>query len=216
MTEKVHRCAIIGKVIIDPKTIPAPIAYQILTGAVIPRPIGFISSISAGGVVNLAPFSFFNAICGEPPMVMFCPMNRCPPKDTLLNVTATREFVANIVSQDIAEAMNLTAADYAFEVNEFDVSGLTPVPSQIVKPPYVKESPVSMECKAVQIIELSDKPWGGTIIIGEVLLFHVRDSIIDKDMFIDPDKLNPIARMGGPSYSTIKDRFDMIRPVLNK
>ena len=202
--------------LIDPKTVPAPISYQILTGAVIPRPIGFISSISADGVVNLAPFSFFNAICGEPPMVMFCPMNRRPPKDTLRNVTATREFVANIVSQDIAEAMNLTAADYAPEVNEFDVSGLTPVPSQIVKPPRVQESPVSMECKAVQIIQLSDKPWGGTIIIGEVLLFHVRDSIIDKDMFIDPDKLNPIARMGGPSYSTVKDRFDMIRPVLKK
>jgi len=203
-------------VIIDPKTIPAPIAYQILTGAVIPRPIGFISSVSTEGVVNLAPFSFFNAICGEPPMVMFCPMNRRPPKDTLLNVTATREFVANIVSREIAEAMNLTAADYAFEINEFDVSGLTPMPSQIVKPPYVKESPVSMECKAVHIIELSDKPWGGTIIIGEVVLFHVRDSIIDKDLFIDPDKLDPIARMGGPSYSTIKDRFDMIRPVLKK
>ena len=202
--------------LIDPKTVPAPISYQILTGAVIPRPIGFISSISADGIVNLAPFSFFNAICGEPPMVMFCPMNRRPPQDTLLNVTATREFVANIVSQDIAEAMNLTAADYAPEVNEFDVSGLTPVPSQIVKPPRVQESPVSMECKAVQIIQLSDKPWGGTIIIGEVLLFHVRDSIIDKDMFIDPDKLNPIARMGGPSYSTVKDRFDMIRPVLKK
>ena len=79
----------------------------------------------------------------------------------------------------------------------------------------VKESPVNMECKAVHIIELSDKPWGGTIIIGEVILFHVRDSIIDKDVFIDPDKLNPIARMGGPSYSTIKDRFDMVRPVID-
>ena len=208
------RCAIIGKVIIDPKTIPAPISYQVLTGAVIPRPIGFISSISAAGIVNLAPFSFFNAICGEPPMVMFCPMNRRPPKDTLLNVKATREFVANIVSQDIAEAMNLTAGDYASEVNEFEVCGLTPVPSQMVKPPYVKESPVSMECKVTEILELSSKPWGGTIIIGEVILFHVRDSIIDKDMFIDPDKLNPVARMGGPSYSTIKDRFDMIRPVI--
>jgi flavin reductase (DIM6/NTAB) family NADH-FMN oxidoreductase RutF len=201
-------------VIIDPKTLPAPISYQVLTGAVIPRPIGFISSISADGIVNLAPFSFFNAICGEPPMVMFCPMNRRPPKDTLINVKATGEFVANIVSREIAEQMNLTAGDWASEVNEFEVADLTPMPSQIVKPPYVKESPVSMECKVAHIIELSDKPWGGTIIIGEVLLFHVRDSIIDKDMFIDPDKLNPVARMGGPSYSTIKDRFDMIRPIV--
>jgi flavin reductase (DIM6/NTAB) family NADH-FMN oxidoreductase RutF len=198
---------------IDPKAIPAPVAYQILTGAVIPRPIGFISSISAEGVVNLAPFSFFNAVCGQPPMVMFCPMNRNPPKDTLLNVRATGEFVANIVSQEIAEAMNLTAAEYAAEVNEFEVAELTPMPSQMVKPPYVKESPVSMECKVVHIMDLSDKPWGGTIIIGEVVLFHVHDHVISEDLFIDPDKLNPIARMGGPSYSTIKDRFDMIRPA---
>lgn len=202
--------------IIDPKSVPVPVSYRILTGAVIPRPIGFISSVSEEGIVNLAPFSFFNAICGEPPMVMFCPMNRRPPKDTLLNVTATREFVANIVSLDIAKAMNLTAGEYPFEVNEFDVSGLTPLPSRMVKPPYVKEAPVSMECKAVHILEVSDKPWGGTIIIGEVLLFHVRDSIIDENMSIDPDKLNPIARLGGTSYSTVKDHFEMIRPVLNK
>ena len=200
--------------IIDPKTIPAPIAYQILTGAVIPRPIGFISSISATGIVNLAPFSFFNAICGEPPMVMFCPMNRRPPKDTLLNVKATREFVANIVSEEIAQQMNLTSGDYASEVNEFEIAGLTPAACEIVKPPRVVESPVSMECIVHHIIEVSDKPWGGTVVIGEVVRFHVRDSIIDKDMFIDPDKLNPVARMGGPSYSRIKDRFDMIRPVI--
>ena len=199
---------------IDPKTIPAPIAYQILTGSVIPRPIGFISSISAAGVVNLAPFSFFNAICGEPPMVMFCPMHRNPPKDTLLNVKATREFVANIVSEEIAQQMNLTSGDYASEINEFDVSGLTPVASDIVKPPRVFESPVNMECIVHHIIEVSEKPWGGTVVIGEVVRFHVRDSIIDKDMFIDPDKLNPVARMGGPSYSRITDRFDMIRPVI--
>ena len=199
--------------IIDPKTVSAPIAYQVLTGAVIPRPIGFISSISAEGVVNLAPFSFFNAICGEPPMVMFCPMNRHPAKDTLLNVKATGEFVANIVSREIAEQMNLTAADYPPDVDEFSACGLTAVPSDLVRPPRVLESPVNMECKVVHIIEVSNKPWGGTVIIGEVIRFHVRDSIIDKDMFIDPDKLDPIARMGGPSYSTIHDRFDMVRPV---
>jgi flavin reductase (DIM6/NTAB) family NADH-FMN oxidoreductase RutF len=203
-------------VIVDPKLVPAPIAYQILTGSVIPRPIGFISSISAEGIVNLAPFSFFNAICGEPPMVMFCPMRRRPPKDTLLNVTATREFVANIVSREMAEAMNLTAGEYTAEVNEFEVSGLTPVASQMVRPPRVAESPVSMECKVTQIIEVSEKPWGGSLVIGEVVLFHVRDNIIGKDMVIDPGKLNPVARLGGPSYSTVKDRFDMIRPAIKK
>jgi flavin reductase (DIM6/NTAB) family NADH-FMN oxidoreductase RutF len=110
--------------------------------------------------------------------------------------------------------MNLTSGDYPPDISEFDISGLTPVPSDIVKPPRVLESPVNMECIVHHIIEVSDKPWGGTVVIGEVVRFHVRDSIIDKDMFIDPDKLNPVARMGGPSYSRIKDRFDMIRPVI--
>jgi len=202
--------------VIDPKSIPAPIAYQVLTGAVIPRPIGFISSISNAGLVNLAPFSFFNAVCGEPPMVIFAPMNRNPSKDTLINVTETGEFVANIVSRDIAEQMNLTAGDYPYGANEFEISGLTAVPSDLVRPPRVLESPVNMECKVHQIINVSSKPWGGHLILGEVVRFHVRDSIIDKNMFIDPDKLDPVARMGGPSYSTIKDRFDMVRPMIDR
>jgi flavin reductase (DIM6/NTAB) family NADH-FMN oxidoreductase RutF len=201
--------------VIDPKTIPASLAYTVLTGAIIPRPIGFISSVSARGQVNLAPFSFFNAVCGEPPMVIFAPMNRRPPKDTLLNVRETGEFVANIVSEEIAQQMNLTSGDYPADVSEFEISGLTPVPSDLVRPPRVKESPVNMECKVAQIIELSSKPWGGHLVIGEVVRFHVRDGIIDENYFIDPDKLNPIARMGGPSYSRIRDRFDMIRPVVN-
>ncbi len=202
--------------VIDPKDVSAPIAYQILTGAVIPRPIGFISSISASGCVNLAPFSFFNAVCGEPPMVIFAPMNRKPPKDTLLNVQETGEFVANIVNREIAEKMNVCSGDYPYGANEFEICGLTAVPSDLIRPPRVKESPVNMECKVRQIIEVSSKPWGGHLILGEVIRFHVRDSIIDKDLFIDPDKLDPIARMGGPSYSTIHDRFDMIRPVIDR
>jgi len=193
------------------------IGYTVLTGAVIPRPIGFISSISADGIVNLAPFSFFNAVCGEPPMVIFAPMNRNPPKDTLLNVKATGEFVANIVSEEIAEQMNTTSGDYAPGINEFEVSGLTAVPSQMVRPPRVAESPVNMECRVTQIINLSSKPWGGHLVIGEVLLFHVRDEIIADPVnyFIDPDKLAAIGRMGGPQYSKIHDRLEMIRPVVS-
>jgi flavin reductase (DIM6/NTAB) family NADH-FMN oxidoreductase RutF len=203
-------------VIIDPQAVPVSIAYQLLTGAVIPRPIGFISSLSPEGVANLAPFSFFNAVCGEPPMIMFCAANRHPLKDTLRNVQTMREFVVNIVSEEIAQQMNLTAGDYAPDVSEFGVSGLTPIPSDIVRPPRVLESPVNMECKVHDIIELSCKPMGGSIVIGEVIRFHVRDSIIDKDMFIDPGKLKPVARLGGPSYSRIRDRFDMMRPVVKK
>jgi flavin reductase (DIM6/NTAB) family NADH-FMN oxidoreductase RutF len=203
-------------VIIDPQAVPVSIAYQLLTSTVIPRPIGFISSLSPEGVANLAPFSFFNAVCGEPPMIMFCASNRDPLKDTLRNVQNLREFVVNIVSEEIAEAMNLTAGDYAPDISEFGVCGLTPVPSDLVRPPRVLESPVNMECKVRDIIEVSSKPMGGSIVIGEVIRFHVRDSIIDKDMFIDPDKLKPVARLGGPSYSRIRDRFDMIRPAVKK
>lgn len=202
--------------IIDPQAVPVSIAYQLLTTAVVPRPIGFISSLSPEGVANLAPFSFFNAVCGEPPMIMFCASNRHPLKDTLRNVQATREFVVNIVSEDIAQQMNLTAGDYASDISEFGVSGLTPVASDIVQPPRVLESPVNMECRVHDIIEVSAKPMGGSIVIGEVIRFHVRDSIIDKDMFIDPDKLKPVARLGGPSYSRVRDRFDMIRPVVKQ
>ena len=210
------RCLIIEIVIIDPQAVPVSIAYQLLTSAVIPRPIGFISSLSPEGIANLAPFSFFNAVCGEPPMIMFCASNRHPLKDTLRNVQAMREFVVNIVSEEIADAMNLTSGDYPPDISEFDISGLTPVASDVVDPPRVLESPVNMECRVHDILKVSDKPMGGSIVIGEVIRFHVRDSIIDKDMFIDPDKLKPVARLGGPSYSRIRDRFDMNRPVVKK
>ena len=202
--------------IIDPQAVPVSIAYQLLTTTVIPRPIGFISSLSPEGVANLAPFSFFNAVCGEPPMIMFSASNRSPLKDTLRNVQAMREFVVNIVSEELADAMNSPAADYAPEVSEFDVSGLTPVPSDLVRPPRVLESPVNMECRVHDIVEVSSRPMGGSIVIGEVIRFHVRDSIIDKDMFIDPEKLKPVARLGGPSSSRIRARFDMLRPVIKK
>ena len=202
--------------IIDPQAVSASLAYQLLTTTVIPRPIGFISSLSPEGVANLAPFSFFNAVCGEPPMIMFAASNRQPLKDTLRNVHAMREFVVNIVSEEIVEQMNLTAADYAPHVSEFDVCGLTPVPSDLVRPPRVLESPVNLECRVHNIIEVSSRPMGGSVVIGEVIRFHVQDSIIDKDMFIDPEKLKPVARLGGPSYSRIRDRFDMLRPAVKK
>lgn len=146
-------------------------------------------------------------------MVLFTAANRVPAKDTLINVTETLEFVANIVNEEIAQQMNATAADFPYGINEFEISGLTAVASDVVRPPRVLESPVNMECKVRHIIQVSDKPAGGTVVIGEVIRFHVRDSIIDKNMFIDPDKLNPVARVGGPSYSRIRDRFDLIRPV---
>ena len=209
-------CGIMAvSMIIDPTTISPPMVYRVLTGAILPRPIGFISSISSAGAVNLAPFSFFNAVCAEPPMLLFAATNRSPAKDTLVNAGETGEFVANIVSREIAGRMNLTGGDYPHGANEFEIAGLTAVPSDLVRAPRVLESPVNMECKVHQIIEASSKPWGGQLVLGEVVRFHVRDSIIDKDLFIDPGELDAIGRMSGTSYSTIRDRFDMIRPSID-
>jgi flavin reductase (DIM6/NTAB) family NADH-FMN oxidoreductase RutF len=197
--------------IIDPASQPAQTSYKLLIGSVVPRPIGFISTISAEGIRNLAPFSFFNAICGEPPTVFFACGNRQPQKDTLANARATGEFVVNIVSEEIAEQMNLTSGDYPHGVDEFEVSKLTPVSSDLVRPPRVGESHVSMECKVAQIIEVSQRPMGGTMVLGEVIRFHVDDAVID-NYRIDPAKLKAVGRMGGNGYTRTRDRFEMIRP----
>jgi len=198
-------------VIVDPAVVAQRDVYKLLIGSVVPRPIGFVSTLSPEGVANLAPFSFFNAVCGDPPMVCFAISNRDPRKDTYLNVKATGEFVANIVSEEIAEKMNLTSGDYAYGVDEFAVSGLTPAPSEAVRPPRVGEAPVNMECRLVHLIELSSRPAGTHLVIGEVVRFHVRDEIVDS-FRIDPEKLRAVARMGGNEYSRTRDRFELIRP----
>ncbi len=193
--------------------------YKLLIGSVVPRPIAFVSTVSRDGIRNLAPFSFFNAICPNPPMVCFSPTFKASEngepgtKDTLRNVMETGEFVVNIVSEDFAEAMNATSGEYPPDVDEFLISGLTPVPSETVRPPRVKESRVQMECRLVQVVTLSERPLGASLVIGEVLRFHVDDAIVD-NFRIDPDKLRAIGRMGGTSYARTSDRFDLSRPVV--
>jgi flavin reductase (DIM6/NTAB) family NADH-FMN oxidoreductase RutF len=196
---------------IDPASTSSLNIYKLLIGSVVPRPIAFVSTISAEGVRNLAPFSFFTAVCAEPPIICFNQAYRNPRKDTVLNVEATGEFVVNIVSEEIAEQMNLCSGDYPHGVDEFEVSGLTPVPSEVVRPPRVRESHVNMECKLLQILDLSKRSRGGTMVIGEVVRFHVDDAIV-QDFRIDPEKLRAIGRMGGSAYARTRDRFDMARP----
>jgi flavin reductase (DIM6/NTAB) family NADH-FMN oxidoreductase RutF len=198
---------------IDPKTVPAPVSYRLLVGSVVPRPIAFVSTRSTAGVNNLAPFSFFNAVCGDPPVVLFCPVWRDPMKDTLANVRETREFVVNIVNEDIVEQMNACSAEVPANVDEFAMSGLTPLASDLVNAPRVAESPVSMECKLLQIVEISAQPMGGNIVIGEVLRFHVDDRIIDAGSYkIDAEKLRAVGRMSGYDYTRTRDRFSLVRP----
>jgi flavin reductase (DIM6/NTAB) family NADH-FMN oxidoreductase RutF len=186
--------------------------YRLMLGAVVPRPIAFVSSLSAIGVRNLAPFSFFTVASAHPPVLCICPLlSTDGKKDTLRNIEATREFVVNIVTEDIADRMNITSADFPPEVDEFVKSGLTPIPSTIVRPPRVQECKVNFECTLQQIITVSTLPMGGSVVLGEVLAVHVDDSVMDGPR-IDPDKLNAIGRMGGASYTRTRDRFDLVRP----
>lgn len=187
---------------------------KLLVGVILPRPIAFVSTISLDGVANLAPFSFFTAVCPKPPVICFC--NSIRPrggskKDTLRNVEATGEFVVNVVSEDFAQQMVACSGDYPPDVSEFDISGLTPIPSDLVKPPRVKESRVQMECRLLQVVTVSTEPGGGSLVMGEVLRFHVDDSVIDNGS-VNPDKLRPIGRMGGITYVRTTDRFTMVRP----
>jgi flavin reductase (DIM6/NTAB) family NADH-FMN oxidoreductase RutF len=188
-----------------------------MIGSIVPRPIGFISTISPDGVRNLAPYSFFNGVCSNPPIVSFATVIRKDGhrKDTLNNVEATKEFVVNIVSEDFAEKMNLCSADVPPDVDEFVLSGLTPVPSDIVKPPRVQESRISMECVLNRIIILSDRPGGGALVLGEIVRFHIADTLFD-NFRIDPDGLRAVGRMGGPTYARTRDRFELMRPAVKK
>lgn len=198
--------------IVDPLSATGSQIYKLLIGSVVPRPIAFVSTVSLEGARNLAPFSFFNAFCGDPPVVCFSTAFREPRKDTYRNIQATAEFVVNMVGEEIAEQMNLASGEYPAGTDEFEISGLTPVPSDLISPPRVGESLVSMECRLMQILDLSTRPRGASLILGEVVRFHVNDRVVDQNFHIDPDKLRAIGRMGGNEYSRTRDRFEMIRP----
>ena len=198
----------------DPSQIALNDTYKLMIGAIVPRPIAFVSTVDAAGIRNLAPFSYFTGCGTNPPVVCFCAAVRSGPrphKDTLENIRATGEFVVNIVSEEFSEQMNQCAAEVPPEIDEFELSGLTPLASDVVKPPRVAESKIHLECRLRQIVVVSDQPGGGILVLGDVLLFHVQESILD-GFKIDPDRLNAIGRMGGPTYTRTCDRFDMQRP----
>jgi flavin reductase (DIM6/NTAB) family NADH-FMN oxidoreductase RutF len=201
--------------IIDPATTAAVNCYKIMIGSITPRPIAFVSTLSAAGINNLAPFSFFTGCSASPPVIGFSPMINMEGRrrDTRLNIEATGEFVVNVVSEEFAAKMNATAVDVDPEVDEFVLAGLTPVASEVVKVPRVAEAHVSMECKLLQIVEFGQHALSGAFVMGEVLRFHVDDAMFD-DYRIDPDKLATIGRMGGNTYARTTDRFDLERPSL--
>jgi len=200
-------------VIVDPAVAGSREIANLLLSVILPRPIAFVSTLSAEGILNLAPFSYFTVASSTPPVVCFTPIVRRDGtrKDTLLNIEATREFVVNVVSEEIAANMNLCSGEYPPEVDEFAVSGLTAVASDLVKPPRVRESHVNMECRLFKIVEISSKPGGGSLVLGEVVRFHVDDAVLNQGA-VDPAKLRAIGRMGGPTYVRTTDRFDLDRP----
>lgn len=188
-----------------------------LVGAIVPRPIAFVSTVSRDGINNLAPFSFFTCVSVDPPILCFAPLRTgaagaaAPYKDTRNNIERTRGFVVNIVSEEIAEPMNRTSAALPPEVDEFVIAGLTAVPADLVPAPRVAESRVSMECRFLWLIDFSERPLGGCLILGEVLRIHVADDCI-RGFRIDPDQLRAVGRMAGNTYARTDDRFELIRP----
>ncbi|RMH61092.1 MAG: flavin reductase family protein [Calditrichaeota bacterium] len=204
---------------IDPQQQTFKDNYKLMIGSILPRPIAFVSTISTEGVYNVAPFSFFTGITSKPPTICFAPTRRGTDgaeKDTLKNIRDTGEFVINIVNEAIVEAMNNAATEYPPEYDEFKETGLTPGPSEIVRAPRVEESPINMECRLMQIIEIGPpEPGGGFLIIGEIVLFHIRDELLNNGR-IDTGKLQPVGRLAGAEYTKLGERFTLVRKPFSK
>ncbi|MEQ9022042.1 MAG: flavin reductase family protein, partial [Pseudomonadales bacterium] len=203
---------------IDPKEIPVPQLHGHLLGAVAPRPIAFASTVDKDGNVNLSPFSFFNVFSANPPVMIFSPARRGrdnTTKHTLENVKEHAEVVVNIVSYAMVQQMSLSSTEYAKGVNEFTKAGFTEVKSERVKPPRVKEAPVSFECKVIEVKSLGEQGGAGQLVICEVLLMHIADRVLGEDGKIDPNKIDLVSRMGGNWYARASGDaiFEVAKPL---
>lgn len=199
---------------LNPNDLDPSIVYKLLTGLIIPRPIGWISTISEDGTNNLAPFSYFNMVSSDPPCVMFSTRkDNNTNKDTLNNVLANNQFVVNMVTKEVVEQMNQTAATVPADVDEFQLANLTPIAATIVKPMRVKESLVHLECEKIHHYFIKDSNGNETacVIIGQVKLLHIADDILEDNFKINLDKYTPIARLAGSNYGTIGDIFSIKR-----
>lgn len=187
-------------------------AYAMLASLVTPRPIAWVTTLGPDGVVNVAPFSFFNVLGASPPIVGFCPGDRedGTPKDTARNIRLTHDFVVNLVDETVAEAMNRTAASLPYGVSELQSAGLTTQPSSVVRPPRIAEAPASLECSEWGTLQIGDN----RLIIGLVKRVHVRDELIDPvTLRIRSELFHVVGRMASPHwYCRTRDRFEMIRP----
>ena len=202
---------------LSPDTLSIQDRYKLMIGAIVPRPIAFVSTISPRGELNLAPFSFFAGVGSNPMTLLFCPANAPTgeEKDTLRNAKplaegGTGEFVVNIITESIAQQMALCAEPLTYGESEFDLAKLSPSPSHKVKPPRVAECPVSFECVTKQIIRTNPgQPAGGNIVLGEVVHIHIADGFVNDKLHMDYTKLTAIGRMGGLAYCRTSDRFEL-------
>lgn len=198
---------------IDPEHLDHKAIYKLLTGSVIPRPIGWISSVSNNGVNNLAPFSYFNVVGDDPPHVMFSTSrNNNTNKDTLNNILANKQFVVNMVTEDLVQQMNKTAEAISSEESEFDFANLTPVASVKIKPMRVKESKINFECELVHHYSLENHKNGGAVIlIGKIIMMHFDDTVLMDNYKINLETYKPVSRLAGSNYSKIGEIFSVKR-----
>lgn len=195
-----------------------PLPHNPFKAIVAPRPIGWISTVDKAGRVNLAPFSFFNGVADDPPMVMFAINDRKPgrrdeTKDTLINVRETGEFAANVVGWELRDAMNLTSGAYAPGDDELAMAGLTPAPCLEIAPPRIAEAPATLECRLVQevILPHGNRSLENVMVIGEVVAVHIREEYLTDGAF-DLEKVQPVARCGYKDYAVVRELFSMTRP----
>ena len=205
--------------IFDPSEKPFSEIHKLMIGSIVPRPIALVSTTSKDGNNNVAPFSYFNGVCSNPPTIMFAPARRGwdgHEKDTLINIRNNQEFVINIVSESFAEKMVKCSTDFDPNIDEFQVSGLTPESSSKVSPPKVKESKINLECKLDQIVEIGDGTAGsGFVVLGTIVLFHIDDDIYE-DGHILLDKLEPLGRLAGNWYTRPTDNLKITRQIKAK
>jgi flavin reductase (DIM6/NTAB) family NADH-FMN oxidoreductase RutF len=199
----------------DPRQLDPATCYRLLVDSVVPRPIAWVSTLSQSGVANLAPYSFFTVASCTPPVLSITQVNPRDrvSKDTLANLRATGECVVNIVSAELAASMNATCADYPAEVSEFAAVGIERSASQVVAPAGVKAAPVRYECRLRQIIEVTPGAGGGTMMLLDVVHIEVADQVLEVAQ-IAPQRLDAVGKLGGNQYSTIRERFELVRPTL--
>jgi flavin reductase (DIM6/NTAB) family NADH-FMN oxidoreductase RutF len=204
----------------NPENLTLRDIYALMTSLITPRPIAWVSTLSPRGIPNLAPFSYFNAIGSNPPAlsVSIGNLRDGSKKDTLRNIEASGEFVVNLVSHAVAVPMNATSVELPYEQSEFAFAGVTSAPSARVLPPGVAESPARLECRLLQTVPVGLGAGGATLVIGQIVWFHVRDEILvanesgEAALAADPSKLDTIGRLAGTGYARITDRFDLKRP----